>query len=66
MKHCCDIAVTAVGLGQSVDRLTADRKVAVLIPGPGACFSKVPIINGPGKLTPFLLKIEVSIFLHLT
>ena len=33
---------------------------------PGARFSKVPIINGPGKLTPFTLKIEVSIVLHLT
>ena len=33
---------------------------------PGACFSKVPIINGPGKLSPFSLKIEVSIVLHLT
>ena len=32
--------------------------------GPGACFSKVPIINGPGKLSPFSLKIEVSIVLH--
>ena len=33
--------------------------------GPGARFSKVPIINGPGKLSPFTLKIEVSIVLHL-
>ena len=32
----------------------------------GARFSKVPIINGPGKLSPFTLKIEVSIVLHLT
>ena len=32
---------------------------------PGARFSKVPIINGPGKLSPFALKIEVSIVLHL-
>ena len=31
----------------------------------GARFSKVPIINGPGKLSPFTLKIEVSIVLHL-
>ena len=28
--------------------------------GAGARFSKVPIINGPGKLSPFTLKIEVS------
>ena len=33
--------------------------------GPGARFSTVPIINGPGKLSPFTLKIEVSIVLHL-
>ena len=33
--------------------------------GTGARFSKVPIINGPGKLSPFTLKIEVSIVLHL-
>ena len=32
----------------------------------GARFSKVPIINGPGKLSPSTLKIEVSIVLHLT
>ena len=32
---------------------------------PGARFSKVPIINGPGKLSRFPLKIEVSIVLHL-
>ena len=34
--------------------------------GPGARFPKGPIINGPGKLSPFTLKIEVSIVLHLT
>ena len=34
--------------------------------GQGAPFSKVPIINGPGKLSPFALKIEVSLVLHLT
>ena len=33
---------------------------------PGARLSKVPIINGPSKLSPFTLKIEVSIVLHLT
>ena len=32
----------------------------------GGRFSKVPIINGPGKLSPFTLKIEFSIVLHLT
>ena len=34
--------------------------------GPGARFSKVPIISGPSKLSLFTLKIEVSIVLHLT
>ena len=34
--------------------------------GPEACFSKVTIINGPGKLLPFTLKIEVSMVLHPT
>ena len=32
---------------------------------PVARFSKVPIINGPGKPSPFILKIEVSKVLHL-
>ena len=43
--------------------------VAVIVaqaPGPRARFSKVPIINDPGKLSRFPLKIEVSIVLHLT
>ena len=35
-------------------------------PSPGARFSKVPVINGPGKLSPFTLKTEVSIVLHIT
>ena len=39
--------------------------VKFLYIGTGACFSKVPIINGPGKLSPFTLKIEVSIVLLL-
>ena len=33
---------------------------------PGGRFSKVPIINGPGKLSQFTLRIEVSILLHLS
>ena len=33
---------------------------------PGTRLSKVPIINGPGKLSPFTLKIEVSVVLHPT
>ena len=33
---------------------------------PGGRFSKVPIINVPGKLSLFTLKIEVSKVLHLT
>ena len=32
----------------------------------GTRFSKVTIINGPSKLSPFTLKIEVLIVLHLT
>ena len=36
------------------------------IMAPGGRFSKVPIINGLGKLFPFTLKIEVSIVLHVT
>ena len=32
---------------------------------PGARFSKVPIINGPGKLPQFTVIIKVSIVLHL-
>ena len=35
-------------------------------PDQGARFSKVPIIKEAGKLSPFTLKIEVSIVLHLT
>ena len=35
-------------------------------PFSGARFSKVPIINGPGKLLPFTLKTGVSVVLHLT
>ena len=51
------------------------NKLKLLIPDPtpliplydpGARFSNVPIINGPGKLSPFTLKIEVLIVLHLT
>ena len=34
--------------------------------GPGARFSKVPIINGPVKLLLFTCKIEVTVFLHRT
>ena len=33
---------------------------------PGALFSKVPKINGPGKLFSFTLKTGVSVVLHLT
>ena len=38
----------------------------VTLLGPGTRFSKVPIINGPGKQSPFTLKIEVLIVLHPT
>ena len=43
-----------------------DTGAALYQLGAGARFSKVPIINGPGKLSPFTLNIEVSILLHLT
>ena len=33
--------------------------------GPGTRLSKVPIINGTGKLSPFTLNIEVLVVLHL-
>ena len=46
-----------------VTSLTKGRPLTIC---PGACFSKVPIINGPGRLSPFSLKIEVSIVLHVT
>ena len=46
----------------------SDQKMSLPTPvfRPGARFSKVLIINRPGKLSPFTLKIEVSIVLHLT
>ena len=40
--------------------------VCRVLASPGARFSKVPIINGPGKLLPFTLKIEDLMVLHLT
>ena len=48
--------------GQSSHHFTALCLVQYL----GACFSKVPIINGSVKLLLFTCKIEVSIVLHLT
>ena len=42
------------------------RGLQACLEGPGARFSKVPIINGPVKLLLFTCKIEVSIVLHLT
>ena len=41
-------------------------EITINMTGPGARFSNVPIIKGPGKLLPFTVKIEVSIVLHLT
>ena len=46
--------------------LSTSQQVWVEVCRPGARFSKVPMINGPGKLSPFTLEIEVSIVLHLT
>ena len=56
--------------GEGRSRVLFSRAIAHLAPhisyGTGARFSKVPTINGPGKLSPFTLKIEVSIVLHPT
>ena len=54
------------GMGSEIKINGQGRYVWVSAKGPGARFSKVPIINGPGKLSPFTVKIEVSIVLHLT
>ena len=35
--------------------LVAGKPLNLGVRGPGACFAKVPIINGPGKLFPFTL-----------
>ena len=55
-------ACRITGYGNSETCVTA---VTLISHGPGAGSSKVPIINGHGKLSPFTLKIEVSIVLHL-
>ena len=41
--------------------VTTPETIPGRISGPGARFSKVPIINGPVKLSLFTRKIEVSI-----
>ena len=51
---------------QSCRNFFIPAKLAPFDDRPGARFSKVPIINGPGKLLSFTLKIGVSIVLHLT
>ena len=56
---------TSLGLGIRDWGCSVGRNCVQII-RPGACFSKVPIINGPGKLSPFSLKIEVLIVLHVT
>ena len=40
-------------------------KYVIIINAPGTRFSKVSIINGPGKLLLFTFKIEVSIVLQI-
>ena len=51
----------------SIDVLSLFRvRKSLFLREPEACFSKVPIINGPGKLLPFTLKTGVSVVLHLT
>ena len=41
------------------------EKYVIIINAPWTRFLKVPIINGPGKLLLFTLKIEVSIVLQI-
>ena len=41
------------------------KKYVIIINAPWTRFLKVPIINGPGKLLLFTLKIEVSIVLQI-
>ena len=59
------VAILGVHLNLSTSFVVRSPFVNAKV-SPGACFSKVPIINGPGKLSPFSLKIEVSIVLHVT
>ena len=40
-------------------------KYVIIINAPWTRFSKVPIINGPGRLLLFTFKIEVSIVLQI-
>ena len=56
----------AARFSKSCPDFTAENVLSAPVFRPGARFSKVPIINGPGKLSPFTLKIEVSIVLHIT
>ena len=62
IKDCPEFPYTGPGSGVR----DMCKKIYILYIGPGARFSKVPIINRPGKLSPFTLKIKVSIVLHLT
>ena len=61
-----------INISSNIGRLTYGENTAKrfshasLLTDPAARFSKVPIINGPGELSPFTLKIEFSIVLHLT
>ena len=63
-----EVAVTCSSVvhGDDSMRTAGLRQMMVSIYWAGARFSKVPIINGPGRLSPFTLKIEVSIVLYLT
>ena len=54
------------GFRTKVNLSTFSNGIVAKLLRPGVRFSNVPIINGPGKLSPFTLKIEVSIVLHLT
>ena len=48
-----------------VAKISSKKKKLPFGTDPGARFSKVPIINGPGKLLLFTFKFEVSIVLQI-
>ena len=68
LLHGCSLVEDFNNFRLCGSKLPAAKYIAVAYPAerPGARFSKVPIISGPGKLSTFTLKIEFSIVLHLT
>ena len=65
-KNRRDWATSFILVDQLLDPGSQGGFRQTIITSPGARFSKVPIINGPGKLLPFTLKTGVSVVLHLT